>query len=128
MLELFINMKKLFLLVLLSFFIILSCKQNDEVHTMNDVIDNVDSVRSKVLFQGDTNAYELLRIESLDSRPEEFLFISMIMANKYNNKMAKKDFAHYLIDCHIMNGISKNKIDKKTKELILQYDSKAFDY
>ncbi len=64
----------------------MSCEQKTDTSAEKKVtqVDSMESLKSKVFKDGDVEAYKELRVAYLDRPTEEFLFWSMLMANKHD--------------------------------------------
>jgi hypothetical protein len=89
------------LIIVLISFVICGCidnNKNTETKNANAIIVTKDLSKDKeviaydnVITKGDTNSYDLLTTMNLDSKPEDGLFIALVMSNKYNYKPAYYD-------------------------------------
>jgi hypothetical protein len=82
-----------------------------------------DDLHTKVL-QGDTNAYNSLAIQALDSPPKDFLFWAMHMANEYDYPNAYLDVYYCLLDTY-QYTIEYEDLSQRTRDLMEEYLSKA---
>jgi TPR repeat protein len=75
------------------------------------------------LEKGDTNAYDEMSIEFMDSpNDDRFLLTALLMANKHNYGPAYRDVYYCLTDdYHKGNKSELEDLDKKTRELALKY-------
>jgi len=90
--------------------------------SMNDFGPSIEELKKSVLINGDTSAYEQLSIKYLCVRyfEGEFLFYSLIMADKYCYPPAYYHVYRCLTEIFEHNN-RVGKIDDKTKDLALKY-------
>ncbi|MCK9311586.1 MAG: hypothetical protein M0P26_04820 [Bacteroidales bacterium] len=90
--------------------------------SMNDFGPSIEELKKNVLTKGDTLAYEELSIRyfNVNYSKGEFLFYSIIMANKYCYPPAFFNVYRCLTEIFEHNN-KVGSIDEKTKELALKY-------
>ena len=59
-----------------------------------------------------------MKIALLDYPPEDLIFWSLCMANKYNYFQANLDFYHSIIHAYENQGVRFNAIDNTTKSML----------
>ena len=81
----------------------------------------LDSLKERVIDVGHIPAYHLLKNEFRKKKhPQEYLLYSIVMADKYHYTPANYDVYYCLTSVFDANP-SLGKIDKRTKELALDY-------
>ena len=115
------------LLLTMVIIILSSCNYNNEKRKANDqngVKNHFTEWKTLVVNKGDTIAYKSLSKEYIDYPfPEEFLYYSFIMANKYDYLQAYFDVYICLTDIYNSNI---EKIDNATANLAIEYLLKAY--
>ncbi len=114
------KMKKI-AITLLIILVSIGCSKRNEDKTIpiNYVPTSEALLKKKIIENGDTVSYETLSTSYLDNpQPEEFLFYSIIMANKYNYPQANFDVYWHLT---LLFADSINKIDKRSADLAIMY-------
>jgi hypothetical protein len=125
----------IFFIIILSFFI--SCDSDDQkkitensndsirsTHTINDRGMPMETLESKVLEDGDIEAYDDLMIELLDYSNEERIKWAKIMADKHHYVRAYTDvFEFILIECNP----NFTCLSESEKEIAITYLNKALE-
>lgn len=118
-------MKKLYIIIILIV-VFVSCKKEPKwERSMNDTGHDINELRKKVLYEGDTNAYWNLDVEYLDVDDGRVAILpyAIIMSNKTNNY-----FASYVIFSNISIIYEDDKldsIDEATAKLAIEYLEKS---
>lgn len=103
--------------------LIISCNKKEKSFPMNNLSTN-DIVKYKqlALFKGDTTAYNSLSVDYMDSPYEGFLYTALIMANKYNCRLAYEDTYYCLTDFyHKKESTELEDLDPVTRKMALDY-------
>ncbi|GHT17530.1 hypothetical protein FACS189429_1810 [Bacteroidia bacterium] len=97
-------------------------KEFKNSRSMNDFGIPTSELKKEVIQSGNIEAYIKLDIESMNDEfyPEELLFYSLIMANKYHYAPANNDVFRCLTTIY-NNDTSIGNIDTITMNLALQY-------
>lgn len=103
-----------------------SIKKDDEAdnyedRSMNEITDKSDTLTRNIIERGDTESYDALMIYALDYPPDEFLFYTMHMANKYGYPQACMDLYHSISWKYEREGIDFKDIDSNTKRILKEY-------
>lgn len=82
----------------------------------------------KIFAKGDTSCYNLgKRYVKIEKQEKEFLFWSLIMANKHNYKTANLDVFNVLLDSYVKGRLEYfYDIDSVTQSFMLEYLNKAY--
>ena len=118
-------MKKLYIIII-CIVVFASCKKEPEVvYNPNDTGYDINELRQKVLYEGDTNAFWFLFVEYLDEDDGRAALLpySIIMSNKTNDY-----FASYVVFFNISIIYDDDKldsIDEATAKLAIEYLEKS---
>lgn len=123
-------MKRLVLTLPIVLFAFISCdmkksetNSNESIRSMNQPTVSESELKEAILYNGDTSAYYELSVSYFDhSIQEEFLFYSLIMANKYDYPQAYFDVYFYLTQIFSSDI---NNIDESSANLAIYYLLKA---
>lgn len=93
---------------LILLFIITSCKKkNDDITSISQITTNYDTLRNRIIYKGDVNAYNELYYGFMDSneaeRTDSLMIYSKIMAEKFNNEGAYLDYFKALCEKYGIN-------------------------
>ncbi|WP_304200111.1 hypothetical protein [Flavobacterium alvei] len=102
--------------------IILSCNLNKEkIIPMNNVSNSeMELYRKLAIEKGDTIAYKELELENYES--DSFLYVSLIMANKYNYPSAYYNVFHSLVKQSNKKELEAlDDLDEITKKMAIDY-------
>lgn len=106
-------------------FLFFTCgRESDSNSTIQPRVESEDSffeIKNEVLDNGDIIAYSKLFGKLFWEAPETALFWSLIMANKFDAREAKRDVFLVLLCSHTNRGIPFSEIDSVTKELMHDY-------
>lgn len=101
------------------FFFVENKKEKDVRHKEIEYV-SVDVVKKNVLLNGSINDYcNLKKIFDKTVNPEEILYYSLIMANKFNYVPANYDVYKVLTDFFARNNLG--ELDDETKRLAVSY-------
>ena len=118
-------MKKL-CIIFICIMVFASCKKEPNMErNPNDTGHDINELRKKILYEGDTNAYECLSIEYFDEDDgwTAFLPYAIIMSNKTNYHVASFDvFTNIRI---IYRDEKLDSIDEATAKLAIEYLEKS---
>ncbi len=118
-------MKNLYLVILLfNFLLLTNCNKNQKKSISTNQIDSSNSADlvNLAINYGDTDAYDKLSIEYMDSPYSDFLEISRQMANKHEYKAAYMDVFYCLTNYY------QNKDENLFKELDNNQKNMAIKY
>lgn len=104
--------------------IVLSFCNYEKAKPLNYSSESISDMQAKV-YEGDTIAYNRLKITYLDYSPEQLLFWAMIMANKYDYRPAYLDVYYSLKDSYDRGGEKFRKKDELTRKILLEYLTRA---
>lgn len=111
------------IIMLLIVFLFFGCnKKNDnEAIPINYISTNETLLKKEIIERGDTASYQTLWYSYLDN-PQlgEFLYYAMVMANKYDYPQA-----YYDVYLCLTSTTSIDSLDYKTKELVIDYLTRA---
>jgi len=125
-------MKRLILLFILCYFSACQTKQeisNDEIKekqkdSEKSYEEKLKELEYRALNEGDYGAYEGLHQEYIiDAQIDaDFLYIALIMANKYDYEGAHMDVVYCLTESYFpeKDGVL-DSLDEKTKEMVITY-------
>lgn len=115
------NKKKILVLIIYTFiFIVFSCNRNKEIPMNNVSNSEMELYRKLAIEKGDTIAYKELELEINHS--DGFLYVSLIMANKYNYPLAYYNVFHCLVkQSNKKEFEALGDLDEKTKKMALDY-------
>ena len=123
-------------IILVIFLFLAACCQKKEktlFSSMNQPLENPKELRKAVIEKGDTSAYYSLFMMYLDFQyPEEILFYSLIMADKYNYPDAYFDVFSCLTDVNRYyekdnDDWSLDSLNNDLREMAVKYLIKAAD-
>ncbi len=108
-------------------FLVLGCTINSENKnsvvnkSMNTPQISLDELKQAVFSEGDTSSYLELRKAYLDFPSEDFLFWSLVMANKHGYPRAHTDVFFTFLQAYDCEGYSLSNLDEKTCIMALKY-------
>lgn len=115
------NKKKILVLMIYALvFIFFSCNQNKGIPMNNVSNSEMESYRKSAVEKGDTIAYKELELENYQS--DSFLYVSLIMANKYNYPSAYYNVFHCLVKQSNKKELEAlDDLDEMTKKMAIDY-------
>jgi hypothetical protein len=99
-----------------------TCKQHGVVRTVADL--NIDSIKLRVIEDGDVQAYNKLKKRFLEHDQLEALGFALIMANRHKYQPAFRDVADELMAWNQIeqaDSLDLTKVDRTTRIWILKY-------
>src|SRR5687768_13148882 len=107
----------------IAFFILLvggisSCNNKTSDKTR---FHKLTDLQEKVFKYGDKKAYEDLKVLMLDYPTEDFLFWSLIMANKHNSSQAYLDVFSTIVLSYVGEIDRFYQMDKRSRDFAMEY-------
>lgn len=115
------------ILLLFTCFLFFACNKCNEISTGNSPSRPIDEIKQDVI-EGDENAYFELRSIYLDYPPEDFLYWSLLMANKNDFPIAYFDVFQTMILSYVGGRYYRfYEMDIRTQNFTLEYLKIASD-
>jgi len=98
-------------------------KKSDDSISINQLEKPYKELYKSALEEGDSDAYEELSYEYMDSPYDGFLYTALIMANKHGNRQACIDVFYCLTNYYHKSDSSDllSDLDERTRDMALEY-------
>ena len=119
------EIRVLFVTIFVLFFS--TCTTNETPVSGNSISEPITSLKQKI-FAGDKDAYKKLKTMYLDHSPEDSLFWSLYMWNRYEHPEAALDVFRSITSAYINGDLDKfSTIDSTTQKLLYDYLNHAVE-